>query len=446
MPTRPPVGDTTPRAVRSSVTRTPAIELMGRGSGGTVTFALAKYSGDWDCDKTAMPNLAYQLERRVGVLLDTEAPTVPLTDPRLKRQPFLFISGHKDFRFSDAERRALRRYLQAGGSIWINDSTHEHDETFDRAVRRELARLLPDHPIVRLPKKHPVFTSCYDLSKGFKGYKVPPGDKYRCDYLEGVNLDGRTAVIYTRNDYGDGLEIDPNTAPLMPSLTDLSPRDMQEGSTRMGINIVLHFLGQQTGARDVEQIAREVQSHAARSERERREAVAAAEVTMLDNFDGEFGWGLEDGWGDEAEVAPVRRGATKRMSVRFKLGGNKKIAVSRDLLEQKDFSKHNALMVDFHSRLPAGCRVAVGLVTMPDWSYVESPPAYVRPGPNGKVIFRLDRPNFKSEESEWKYTHRPPNLDAVRKVVILIYPIRGGTIEVDNLRLAKLKPIPEHGK
>jgi hypothetical protein len=42
------------------------------------------------------------------------------------------------------------------------------------------------------------------------------------------------AVVYTRNDYGDGLEINPNTHPLMPSLSDLSPRDMQEGSTICG--------------------------------------------------------------------------------------------------------------------------------------------------------------------------------------------------------------------
>jgi len=96
-------------------------------------------------------------------------------------------------------------------------------------------------------------------------------------------------------------------------------------------------------------------------------------------------------------------------------------------------------MLDLTSKLSAGCRVALGLVTLPDWTYYESPPHYLRPGRNPKVVFRLDRPEFKCEASQWKYTQRPANLPAVRKVVLVFYPLRGGEVHVDNLRLVKFK-------
>ncbi|MFO7898181.1 MAG: DUF4159 domain-containing protein [Planctomycetota bacterium] len=436
---RAPVRPIRTRPTRRATSRLPGLDLMGRRGGGTVRFALARYSGDWDCDKTAMLNLAFQLQRRVGIMLDTEAKTVGITDPALKEQPFIFLSGHKDFRFTDAERTALREYVRGGGAVWINDSTHELDDTFDRAVRRELKRLFPDQELTKLESKHPVFASAYDLSGGFKGYKVPPGDKYRCDYLEGVRIGGRTPIIYTRNDYGDGLEIDPNTAPLMPSLTDLSPRDMQEGSTRMGINIALYFLRDRLGGRNVGEIARNVREHTAKEERHRQTALATATFTLLDGFDEEFSWALEEGWGDAAEVRRVTAGRSGVMEIRFRLGKQRKIAVSRDLLEQVDLSKQDALVLDVDSRLSAGCRIAVGLITMPDWRYFESPPRYLKPGRNANVVFPLGGATFKSEASGWKYNQRVENLSAVRKVVLLIYPIRGGAVRVDDLRLAAFK-------
>jgi uncharacterized protein DUF4159/von Willebrand factor type A domain-containing protein len=438
---RAEIGQVTVEPTAARTTRIPGIELMGKRGSGSVAFALAKYSGDWDCDKTAMPNLAYQLERRVGILLSTEARTIDVTDPKLLKQPFVFISGHKPFRFTNAELAALQRYVRAGGSLWINDSTQETDETFDAAVRRELARLLPGSKIEKLPMNHNVFKSCYNLTKGFKGYRVPPGDKYRCDYLEGVKLGGRTAIVYTRNDYGDGLEINPNTAPLMPSLTDLSPADMQEGSTRMGINIVLYFMRNRLGGASADRIAGAVRTHTAQAERDRRTAVETAETSVLDDFDKEFSWALEKDWGDTADVRAIT-GPKKnvRMSIQFALGKGRKIAVSRDLLEDKDFSKHHALLLDITSKMPAGCRVAVGLMTMPDWKYFESPPVYLRPGKNGNMMIRIDQPNFKTEASKWVFNQKVANLNAVRKIVLLIYPIRGGAVEIDNIRLGKLRP------
>ncbi len=418
-----------------------------RGAIGTIEFPLVRYDGDWDCDKTAMPSLAFQLQRRAGVILHTSTKVIDITDERLHDQPFFFMTGHLDFQFSDEEIKALREYIAGGGSIWINDSTHEDDETYDRAVRRELKRLMPDHELTQIrPPDHPVFSTGYDLTEGFRGYTVPPGDKYRSDYLEGINVDGRTAILYTRNDYGDGLGIDPHTAPLMPSLTDLSPEDMLEGSSRMGINIALYFLRDRLGERNIREVSRTVREHTAREERRERTTIETAGYETFEDFTGEPDWDLEE-WGDPAQVE-IAEGPDDdgHLTARFEVGEERKVVVSRDLPEAADFSGYNAIVMDITSEMPAGARLAVGLNTMPGWEYAESPPAFIRPGENRNVVIRLDGSNFKTEASDWEFTEPAENLDAVRKIALLVYPIRDGAIRIHNIRLARFEKAAEEDR
>ena len=51
-------------------------EVVGLGkqvSSGRIMIGTARYGGDWDCDRTAMPNLAYHIEKRVGFVDGAEA-------------------------------------------------------------------------------------------------------------------------------------------------------------------------------------------------------------------------------------------------------------------------------------------------------------------------------------------------------------------------------------
>lgn len=168
-----------------------------------------------------------------------------------------------------------------------------------------------------------------------------------------------------------------------------------------------------------------------------------AEVATLDSFDAGLAWALEPDWGDEAKVEAVASNGDLKnqvMSIEFKLGERRKIVVSRNLKEPRDFSKHNAILADIENGLRVGCLISVGLVTGPGGRYVEGPPSYVRPGGrNIDVVFRLDAPNFKSEESEWQYNQRAGELTAVRKIFLVIYPLPDGRIRVDNLRLARFE-------
>ncbi len=398
------------------------------GGAGTVhaTLAMAQYGGDWDCARTAMMFLSHQLRERTGMALMASDTVVRLDQPGLIQVPFVYLTGDKDFRFTDAEVRNLQDYLNHGGHLWADDSTHYRDETFDRAFRREIVRVLPGASIVRLGPEFGGWRTGYDLARGYKGYAIPPGDKYRQDYIEGIVINGRVAVVYTRNDYGDGLNIDPHTQPLKDSLTSLGPAEMQEGATRMGINLALFFLSQH-GKIDLtfmENAAggmrRAADPSDARAPQGQARPVAGA--------DDPASW-FHETWSDPATLAQAVKG---RLDVTFQVGEREKAAIGRMLDPALSLTPADVLALDVESRLSCGARVALGLET--SGGYFETAPFYIKPGRNTAFFSCADK-TFKCEPSSWEFRAALPLPCSATKVNLLIYAPDGGEMRFSNLRV-----------
>jgi hypothetical protein len=130
---------------------------------------------------------------------------VRIKDPQAASYPVLYITGHYDFAWDEEETATLRRYLQAGGML-IGDACCGR-LAFDQAFRAQIGRVLPDHPLRPLPLDHPLYQLLYDVRRveytprtqeDFGALETPS--------LEGISLDGRLAVVYSRFDLGDGWE------------------------------------------------------------------------------------------------------------------------------------------------------------------------------------------------------------------------------------------------
>ncbi len=87
---------------------------------------------------------------------------IQLTDPRLHEFPFLYAVEVGFMSLSEPEIEGLRRYLQAGGFLVIDDFWGSREMM---NLELELARVLPDHRIVDVPLDHPVFHCFYDVSR-----------------------------------------------------------------------------------------------------------------------------------------------------------------------------------------------------------------------------------------------------------------------------------------
>ncbi len=143
-----------------------------------------------------------------------------------------------------------------------------------------------------------------------------------------------------------------------------------------------------------------------------------------------------------ANLRPVRRADPKaegrRLAVTFQLRKeDAKTVLIRDLPQEGDLSGQDRCYVDVESRLEGGARLAIALITMPEWKYFESRPAFIKPG-RQRVWFDLKAAAWKTgepvAEGKSEYSRRPANLGSVRRFVVLLYPVQPtGTIVLDQI-------------
>ena len=106
--------------------------------------------------------------------------------------------------------------------------------SFDLAFRRDMGRVFPDQKLQRLPEGHPLYHCHHDIGA------VDYTPRVREDFgpfttpeLEGITLDGRLAVIYSKFDLGNGWEQFPH--PYSYGLTDAS-------ALQLGTNILVYAI------------------------------------------------------------------------------------------------------------------------------------------------------------------------------------------------------------
>lgn len=174
----------------------------GRTTKATFTCYLASYlDGDWNCNPTALENMLIQIVRwssdRIQASVQPKAISVGSEEIFKIKPPFIFLTGHKDFHFTEEEVKNVREYLLVGGAIWADNSLPGRHSRFDEAFRREMKRVLPDRDWEVVPKNHEVFNTYFhirDIPKGMNGYQ---------ESVEQIKISDEMAVIYTLNAYSD---------------------------------------------------------------------------------------------------------------------------------------------------------------------------------------------------------------------------------------------------
>ena len=147
---------------------------------GARAFGIArlKYGGggDWYGDQTSLRNLMAALRQRTSIPLSgDDAAVVEPGSATLFQFPFVFAAGHGNIKFTDAEGANLRRWLEAGGFLWVDD-----DFGLAPSFRREMKKLFPDAELVELPFDHPIFHEPYEFAAGLpKVHEHDGGDE--CD-------------------------------------------------------------------------------------------------------------------------------------------------------------------------------------------------------------------------------------------------------------------------
>lgn len=169
--------------------------------------------GTWSVDyPKADRQFTFGLRRLTGIDVYEGDHALRLTDPTLSRFPFLYVLEVGYMSMSDEEVASLRRYLLAGGFLFVDDFWGSWEwENFEF----EMGRVLPGHQIQEIPTSHAVFHTFYDIDAVLQVPSVRivrGGPTWEQDgfvpYVRGIfDDDGRLmALINWNTDLGDAWE------------------------------------------------------------------------------------------------------------------------------------------------------------------------------------------------------------------------------------------------
>jgi hypothetical protein len=202
-----------------------------------------RYTGDWDAAPQALRNLLAALRTTVHLPVSAKAADITLLDRNLYKYPILYMHGRHDLQLSKNEQDRLRQFIDNGGFL-LADACCGSPQ-FDQSFRMLVEQAFPGKRLERIPVTHEMFTSrmAFDLKsvkrrEADSGGKQPAFDVRVRDvepFLEGIEVNGRFVVVYSKYDISCALERQASVA---------CTGYVHEDAVRLAVNVVLYALNQ----------------------------------------------------------------------------------------------------------------------------------------------------------------------------------------------------------
>jgi len=167
----------------------------------SIKIAKLKYSGggDWYANKTALPNLIKFCNKSLNTNIFPEEDIVEVGSMDIYQYPYVYMTGHGNVLFSDAEVANLRRYLTSGGFLHIDDNYG-----LNKFIRREMKKVFPELDFVELPFSHPIYSQKFKFPKGLP--KIHEHDGLPPQGF-GLIFEGKLVCFFSyESDLGNGWE------------------------------------------------------------------------------------------------------------------------------------------------------------------------------------------------------------------------------------------------
>jgi hypothetical protein len=108
--------------------------------------------------------------------------------------PLVIMTGEGSFQLPDRERENLRLFVERGGFLLASAGCSSQE--WDRAFRREMAKIFPDTRLQPLGMDHPIFHTVYEIKELHARHGKPHP-------LEGIHRGGRLGVLYSQDGLND---------------------------------------------------------------------------------------------------------------------------------------------------------------------------------------------------------------------------------------------------
>jgi len=189
-----------------------------------LTIAKLKYDGggDWYSNKTALPNLIEFCNEMLNTDLAVSEDIVDVGSPDLFLYPYIYMTGHGNVLFKDAQVENLREYLTSGGFLHIDDNYG-----LEPFVRLEMKKVFPELDFVEIPFDHPIYHQKFDFEEGLP--KIHEHDGKPPQGL-GIIYEGQLVCFFSyESDLGNGWE---------DQSVYNDPEELRLEALKMGANII----------------------------------------------------------------------------------------------------------------------------------------------------------------------------------------------------------------
>ncbi|QDU64377.1 hypothetical protein Pan216_52670 [Planctomycetes bacterium Pan216] len=171
---------------------------------GYLHIAKVRHNGDWNPAPRAIQNLMSSLQEIAKIDVIRQQRDIEILDPNFFNYPLVYMHGRNAFTLSKKEKETLTDYLESGGVLFADACCGS--ERFADSFREMVEELFPGQKLKPIPVEHELFTQeiGYDLSKVKLSKAL--GSREVAPVLEGLEIDGRYAIIFSPYDIGCALE------------------------------------------------------------------------------------------------------------------------------------------------------------------------------------------------------------------------------------------------
>ncbi len=170
----------------------------------TIRIARVKHDANWNPEPLAMERLATYMGRSHRIKLEVQ--TVKLADLDPAKHPLAAMTGSGKLNLTDAETKALGRYLKAGGTLMIDAAGG--DETFAKAVEEDILPLLPNGWLSTIPARHKLYVDGPEKIEKV-AYRAATRRRLQersiAPRVKMLQVGERIAIYYSREDLTAGL-------------------------------------------------------------------------------------------------------------------------------------------------------------------------------------------------------------------------------------------------
>ena len=181
---------------------------------GFLQIAKIRHTGTWDAAPRALTNLLKALNQKAGMIASTKTPSLPASDPNLMQYPLIYMHGRSQFSLSKSEQANIRQALENGAVLFADACCGS--QPFDQSFRQMIREMFPTRELKRISIDHPLFSeqTGYDVRR-VRRRQMEVDDVNQPlkaqtlvvePLLEGIEIDGHLAVIYSKYDISCALE------------------------------------------------------------------------------------------------------------------------------------------------------------------------------------------------------------------------------------------------